>query len=125
MTYNDLKNDLRKAFEKTGIERKCYDNKMSLSASWWELGHPDGSLEVTFWLMSDDVNVDKLINIAKTWAKKHGLIAVTYYPKGIQPNIDPVKYQDWNNTPAMFAKFIYGFTFICDNYSCKNVYTKL
>ena len=125
LTYKGLESDLRKAFEKTGIEQKCYDNKSSVGGSGWELGHPNGSISVTFWLMSDDADVDELIYIAKDWSKKHNLITATYYPNGIISNINPVKHQDWNNRSAMSTKFIYGFTFFRDNYACKKIYTEL
>jgi hypothetical protein len=123
-TYKDLESDLRKTFEKTGIAKRCYNGEINVGGSFWHIGHPNGSVNVTFWLM-DKVPVDKLNKTAKEWAKKHDLIAATFYPNGIKDNIEPKKNQDWTNAAAQNAKYVYGFAFYTDSYSMKNIYKPL
>jgi hypothetical protein len=123
-SYKDLERDLLKTFEKTGIAKKCYNGEIVVSGSGWSRPHPNGSISVTFWLM-DKVPTDKLDKVAKEWAKKHDLIAATFYKNGIKDNADPVKNQDWRNEAAQSAKYIYGFTFYDDIYELKSVYTPL
>jgi hypothetical protein len=123
-TYKDLESDLRKTFEKTGIAKRCYNGEIVVGGSFWPIGHPNGSVNVTFWLM-DKVPVDKLNKTAKEWAKKNNLIAATFYPDGIKDNSDAVKTQDWRNAAAQNAKYVYGFAFYTDSYSMKNVYKPL
>lgn len=123
-TYKDLESDLKKTFEKTGIAKRCYNGEINVGGSFWPIGHPNGSVNVTFWLM-DKVPVDKLNKTAKEWAKKHDLIAATFYPNGIKDNSDAIKTQDWTNVAAQNAKYVYGFAFYTDSYSMKNIYKPL
>jgi len=123
-TYQSLENDLRKTFEKTGVQKSCYDGDFAISASAWEIGHPNGSIGITFWLM-EEVPTNKLDAVAKDWAKKNKLEAATFYPNGITPNVDPTKNQNWNNKAAQNANYVYGFTFYDKNYASKSVYTPL
>ena len=123
-TYRDLEEDLRRTFEKTGIAKRCFNGELAISASGWTINHPNGSIAITFWLM-DDVPTDKLIKTAKEWAKKHDLIAATFYPDGVKDNSDAVKTQDWSNKAAQGAKFVYGFTFYSKYYELTKVYVPL
>lgn len=123
-TYKDLESDLKKTFEKTGIAKRCYNGDIKVGGSIFNVGHPNGSVNVTFWLM-DKVPVDKLNKTAKEWAKKHNLIAATFYPDGIKDNSDAIKTQDWTNVAAQNAKYVYGFAFYTDSYSMKNIYKPL
>jgi hypothetical protein len=123
-SYQELESDLLKAFEKTGIAKRCYNGEIVVSGSNWSRPHPNGSIGVTFWLM-DEVPTDKLDKTAKDWAKKHNLIAATFYKNGIKDNSDAVKTQRWSDRAAQSAKYVYGFTFYDDSYASKSVYTPL
>ena len=122
-TYRDLSKSLEKAFNSTGVTKHIFDNKVTISASGWSIGHPNGSIGVTFWLMDDKVSTNKLKSTAKKWAKDNDLIASTFYPKGIKPN-DKAS-QDWNNKSSGKANFVYGFTFYKPNFQTKSIYTPL
>jgi len=122
-TYRDLSKSLEKAFNSTGVTKHTYDNKLTISASGWRVGHPNGDIGITFWLMDDEVSTNKLKSVAKKWAKANDLIAATYHPKGITPN-DKAR-QDWNNKAGRTANFVYGFTFYKPNYTTKSIYTPL
>ena len=124
VTYKDFESDLRKTFEKTGIAKRCYNGELVVGGSFWPVGHPNGSVNITFWLM-DKVPVEKLNKTAKDWADKNGLIAATFYPDGLKDNSDAVKTQNWNDKAAMNAKFVYGFAFYTKEYSMKNIYKPL
>jgi hypothetical protein len=121
LRYVDLEEDLRKTFERTGVSKKCYNGNLAIGGSWWGIRHPNGSIAITFWLM-EKVPTDRLIKTAKAWAKKHGLIAATFYPNGIKDNLDPRRTQDWNNKAAQNSKFIYGFTFYSDRYELASIF---
>jgi len=125
-TYRNYVGELKTAFRKTGIEEHLYDNQLVVSASGWPIGHPNGSIGITFWLMDDDIDIKKLQKVAKSFAKKHGFIASTFYPNGIESNADSSKTQDWRNKAAMGSNFVYGFTFYNEgNDTAKKIYTIL
>ena len=126
MTYRDLEESLYRTFEtNSDVESDCFNEEMSISASGWEINHPNGSIGITFWLMSDKIDIENLNQIAIDWAKKNDLIASTFYPNGIVSNKDRIKTQDWNNKSAQNADYIYGFTFYSEAFSIKKIYTKL
>ena len=125
-TYKNYAGELKVMFRKTGIVKHLYNNELTVSASGWPIGHPNGSIGITFWLMDDDIDVKKLQKVAKSYAKKHGFIASTFYPDGIQSNADSSKTQDWSNNAAQGSNFIYGFTFYNEgNDTAKKIYTVL
>ena len=111
-------------FKKTNIEDHLYNKEMNISASGWNLSHPDGSIGVTFWLMDNNVDKNKLDNVAKSFAKKYGLVAATLYKDGIVENKDPGKTQIWSNKAAQNAKYIYGFTFYKNEQKKEKIYKK-
>ena len=124
LKYVQLEGDLEQTFLKSGIAKRCYNGELRISGSGWELDHPNGAITITFWLM-DNVPTDKLIKTAKEWAKKHGLIAGTFYPNGVKDNSDAIKTQDWGDKAAQSAPFVYGFAFYSDRYALKKVYPAL
>lgn len=107
-SYRSYEDSLKAAFMKTGIQNHTYNNEFRVSGSGWPVGHPDGSVGVTFWMM-DYVEPKELIKTAKKWAKQNGLRALTFYPDGVEEN-DPSR-QNWGNAAAQNAKYVYGFTF--------------
>lgn len=123
-TYADLAPSLESAFKKTGIQDSCYDNKIKVNGSMWNIGHPNGSIGVTFWLMEPVPTIvyKDALKTAKSWAKQNNLIAATFYPDGVALN-DKGK-QDWGNKSAMNAKYVWGFTFYTKEYQIK-IYTEL
>ena len=123
-SYSDLESDLLSTLEKTGIQKKCYDNEINISASRWQIPNPNGSISVTFWLMDDNININLLNKTAKEWADKNDLI-VSSHKKGVEKNADPVKNQNWSNKAAMNSKFVYSLIFYSENYSSKTKYPPL
>lgn len=111
LTYRDLEPSLRDEFMKTDIAKKCYNSELTISGSTWGLYHPNGSISITFWLMTDDIDIKKLDKIAKKWGDKNALITSTFYKNGIASNANAIETQNWRNKAAMNAKFIYGYKF--------------
>ena len=75
--------------------------------------------------MVDNVDINELQKIAKTFALNNNLIPATFYHNGIQSNADRKNTEDWKNESGQNANFVYGFTFFSKGHSCEKIYTKL
>lgn len=107
-TYLDIEDELRSELEKTGVQNNCYDNHINISSSRWRIGHDDGSINVTFWIVNlDDIEgkMKKAKDVMKKFAKKHGLVA-SAFKDGIKPNRPEI--QNWSNKAGRAATYVYS-----------------
>jgi hypothetical protein len=102
LTYKSIEHEVSNAL--SSYKHLTISNNIAISASGWELDHPNGSLTVTFWLADKDFPEAKVAKSLKDVASKHGLIVLG---NGVVEN--DKKSQNWNNKDGMKADYVASF----------------